>query len=358
MANVTYIFGDILTGSILEEIPLFGVSMTRGFGMGDFRGAFQLDMTGKSNTDLINATEEGRCYVVAERGSTVIWGGFIRTRTYQSQSKTLQLYCQAWEHYPEYRFMRSPVFEYLNTEQTTIFINLWTQMIADPNSIHFTLPSPISTVVPKSVTVKDFEFKYYRSVMDSLANADDGFDWTIDVQHASGSYEKTLRIGYPTLGAVNPVHFDYPGSIVNYWSNGSMSGRGTHFYGVGAGEGSTVIQQEIIHSDLISGGFPRYDSYVSFKDITSQETLTGLATQAAIVRKPGVPIITLELKGDKEPEFGSYGLGDAARLYFNDPLHSEPVTRTLDTRILGWEYYPPQDTHTEMARLIFEGEDL
>ncbi len=357
MANITYIFGDILTGSILEEISLFGVSMTRGFGSGDFRGAFQLDQTGKSNSDLIAATEEGRCFVVCERGPSVIWGGFVRTRTYQSQSKTLQLYCQAWEHYPEYRFMRSATFENLNTEQRNIFINLWAEMMTDPNSIQFTLPSAMSDVVLKSLTAKDFEFKYYRSLMDSLANADDGFDWTIDVQKVAGAYPRSLRIGYPTLGATNPIDFDYPGSVVNYWNNGTMSGHGTHFYGVGSGEGSTVLQQEVIHSDLISSGFPRFDAYVSFKDITSQEILTGLTTQAAIIRKPGVPIITIELKGDKEPEFGSYGLGDAARIHFDDPLHSEPVTQTIDTRILGWEYYPPEDDHTEMARLIFQGEE-
>src|SRR5687768_16477887 len=106
MPKMSYIFGDILTGSVIEEIPLQGVSMTRGFGQGDFRGTFQLDMSGKSNRDLLEASREGRSFVVCEHDGQVIWDGFIWTNTYKGQSKTHQLYCKAWEHYPEHRFVR------------------------------------------------------------------------------------------------------------------------------------------------------------------------------------------------------------------------------------------------------------
>lgn len=357
MSNFSYVFGDVLTGQVIAEIPLYGVSMTRGFGMGEFRGSFQLDQTGMSNRDLINATQEGRCYLVCERENEAIWGGFVKTRTYQGQAKSYQLFALAWEHYPEYRFMRRDAIDYVNAEQLTIFIDLWSIMMSDdPNSIQFTLPTTAVTVT-KNLSAKGFEFVYYRELMDQLANADDGFDWTVDIARVENVYSKSLRIGYPTLGASNPVDFDYPGQIVNYWHNGSMADRGTHFYGVGAGEGSTMLTQEVIHSDLISSGFPRYDQYVSLKSISDPTILAGLTTQRAIVKKPGIPTLTVELKADQLPQFGSYGLGDAARVNFTgDPRHPDPVDQIFNTRILGWEYYPPQDTHTEMARIVFEGE--
>lgn len=357
MPMMTYVFGDMLTGTVIEEISLQGVSMTRGLGQGDFRGSFQLDQTGKNNRDLLAATQEGRCYVVAERDGQPIWGGFVWTRTYQSQAKIFQLYCRAFEHYPEYRFVQ-PDFENLSTEQRNIFLNLWISMMSDPNSLQVTLPAAFSTVVSKSLTVRDFEYKTYRDAMDSLANADDGFDWTIDVARVLGAYTKTLRVGYPTIGATEHAIFDYPGTILNYWQNGSMAGRGTHVFGLGAGEGSTMLVQPVTHLDLVSNGFPRYDAAVSFKDINDPTLLTGLTIQAATIRKAGVPTITAEIKGNVEPEFGSYGLGDAVKVFFRDPRHPDPVDRLFDSRILGWEYYPSSDDHVEFVRMVFEGVDL
>lgn len=357
MSNVTYVFGDMLTGKVLQEIPLQGVSMTRGFGQGDFRGTFHLDISGKSNRDLLAATEEGRSFVICERDATPIWGGFVWTRTYQSQAKSYQLYCKAFEHYPEFRDVRT-TFTNTNVEQRNIFRNLWTAMMADPNSLQVTLPSAFPDAVLKTLTVNNFEFKTYRQGMDSIANGDNGFDWTIDVARVGGAYTKTLRIGYPTLGATLPTTFYYPGEILNYWQNGSMSGRGTNVFGLGAGEGSTMLTQEVIHSDLLAGGFPRYDVNVSLKDINSGAILTTLTTQAAIIRKAGKATITAELKGDLEPEFGSYGLGDSVKIYFKDPAHVDPASQVFSSRVLGWEYYPPSNEHVEYARLIFEGEDI
>lgn len=358
MADITYVFGDMLTGKVLQEIPLQGVSMTRSLGQGDFRGTFSLDMSGITNRELIYATEEGKSYLIVERDSQPIWGGYIWTRTYQSQSKTYELYCKAFEHYPESRFVRSD-FENLNTEQRNIFRNLWIAMMADPNSPQFTLPSSFSTVISKSLSVKSFEFKTYRSVMDTIANGDNGFDWTIDISRDSGGvYIKTLRLGYPTLGATNPLVLYYSGEILNYWQNGSMAGRGTNIFTIGAGEGSTMLTQEVIHSDLITSKFPRFDIAVTMKGVNDTTLLSNLAIQNAIVRKAGKPTITVEVKGDLEPQFGSYGLGDAVKIYFSDPLHPDPVNSILESRILGWEYYPASNDHVEFARIIFEGEDI
>lgn len=355
MPDISYIFGDAKSGQIIEEIRLQGVSMTRGFGQGELRGSFQLDQTGKNNEDLIAATEEGRSYVICTRDTQPIWGGFVWTRTYQSQAKVYELYCKAFEHYPEFRLVLSD-FSNIDTEQRNIFLNLWTAMMADSNSIQVTLPSSFSSVVPKTLEVKAVEYKRYRQAMDSIANGDDGFDWTIDIAQVSGTFTKTLRIGYPTLGSTETLVLYYDGEITNYWNNGSMSGRATHIYGVGAGEGSTGLVQEVIHTDLLASNFPRYDIALSYKDITDSDLLTSLTVQAARFRKAGVPIYTIEVKGDLEPQFGSYGLGDKVQIRFiNDPSHTL-ANSVFDSRIIGWEYYPPSDDHVEYARLVFEGD--
>lgn len=357
VSRMTYVFGDMLTGAIIEEIPLESVSMTRGFGLGELRATFHLDQSGKNNRDLLEATQEGRSYVICEKDTQPIWGGFVWTQTYQSQAKSVQLYCKAFEEYPQFRLIRED-FENLSTEQRNIFCNLWTAMMTDSNSLQVTLPSSFSTVVTKSLTVKDFEFKTYRSQMDAIANGFDGFDWTIDVTRVGGAYVKTLRVGYPTLGSVEPIYFEYPGNILNYWKNGTMGDRGTHIFGIGAGEGSTMLVQPVTHTDLITSGFPRYDLDVSMKSINDSTLLTSLTTQIAAMRKPGIPIITAQLKGNLEPEFGSYGLGDAARLVIVDAAHPDPVNQSFDSRILGWEYHPSQSDGTEEVKIVFDAEDM
>lgn len=355
MAKVTYVFGDILTGTILEEISMYGVSMSRGIGMGDLRSAFQLDQTGKSNSDLIAATEPGRSYLVVERDGQPVWDGMVWTRTYQSQAKVLQLYCRAWEHYPERRLIRS---DFLNedVDQRNIFRNLWLDLLDTDNTPQVEVPSAFSDVVLKTLDIKSFEFKTYREAIDTLSNADDGFDWTIDTARVGGAYVRSLRVGYPTLGAVLPTYFDYPGNILNYWQNDTLSERGTNIFGLGAGEGSTMLVQEVIHSDLLTAGFPRFDVEVSLKSVNSAELLTSLTLQQAVVRKPTSPVITAEIRADREPPFGGYGLGDAAELRFDDPRHPDGTTFT--SRILGWEYYPPSSERNEEVRLVFEGEDI
>lgn len=354
MPVISYIFGDVLSGQIIEEISLQGVSMTRGFGQGELRGSFQLDQTGKDNSVLMDASEEGRSYVICTRDAQPIWGGFVWSRTYQSQAKVYELYCKAFEHYPEFRIVRS---DFLSTglDQRNVFIDLWQAMMADPNSLQVTMPSDFSTVITKDLDIKAVEYKKYRQAMDSIANGDDGFDWTIDIGQVGGVFTKTLRIGYPTLGSTETLVLYYNGEITNYWNNGTMGGRATHIYGVGAGEGSAGLVQEVIHTDLLATNFPRYDVALSYKDITDSTLLSSLTAQAARQRKAGVPIYTVEVKGDLEPEFGSYGLGDKVQIHFDDPSHFG-ANNTYESRILGWEYYPPSDDHVEYARLVFEGD--
>lgn len=357
MADIVYVFGDILTGAIIQEISLQGVSMTRNFGGGDFRGTFNYDQTGKSNEDLDAATKVGRCYVICLRESTPIWGGIVWTNTYQSQSKTAQLYCKSFEHYPERRNLLED-FVRVDIEQRNIFLDLWELMQGDPNSIQVSLPASFTpSVVLKSIEALGDERKNFRQLMDTIADGEDGFDWTIDITESGGQFNKVLRIGYPTLGALpghGTVTFDYPGSITNYWLNETMGSSATHILGIGAGEGSLMLKSQVTHTDLLDGGFPRYDLIRSHKDISLQANLDQITSAEARVYKAPMGIYTVETKADISPMFGEYGLGDVVLLSINDPKHPNGVE--FQTRLFGWEYYPPSDDSVEMVRLTVEEE--
>lgn len=356
MTSMTYVFGDLLAGTIIAEIPLYGVSILEKFGGGELRGTFQLDQTNRHNEVLVAATIPGRCFVVAERDAIPIFAGYVQTRTYQSQAKSTQLFCRGFAAYPERRFIRSDI-NYINVDQMTIFRDLWNLMQTDPDSVRVDIFSAFTTGVNLDLKVLASEFKSYGQIFEQLADGDTGFDWRIDTTRAGGTYVHSLRAGYPVLGSTDAsrIVFEYPGNILNYWKNETLSEAGTYVYTIGAGEGSSMLTATVAHFDLLNNGFPRYDVEISRKDVTSQTVLNALGRQEGAKHKVPLPSFTVEVKADKDPTFGTYTLGDACRLVINDPMH--PNIFQKDTRLVGWDYRPPSSDSTEEARLMFEGDE-
>lgn len=366
VAEVNYIFGDVLTGEIIAELNLQGVSFAETLSGGEFRGSFHLDRTGYTNDLLLAATIPGRCYVVCERNGVVVGDYILRARTYQSQAKSVQLYGSSWKDYPDYRFIRSD-FTATDVEQRALFVSLYSLMQEDPNSAKVALPTPpFGDSVNKSVTVLASEFKTFRQVIDTIADTEDGFDWLIRTHRQGNSYVRTMDVGYPYIGQlagpglVTLEYIDSPGSsggnILNYWANDTMGESGTHFYGIGAGEGDSMLTQEVILADALSAGMPRYDTDYTRKDIADIDLLTKLTYQQALIRRAPIAVLTIELKGDADPPFGSYPIGDACRIVIKDPRFPQTFDRI--ERILGWTYYPPEGDNAELARLTLEGEDF
>src|SRR5262245_2141469 len=259
MAKIKYVFGELKTGQVIVEIPLISVSMTKELNTdGELRATIHLDQTGYSNEDIKSATIPGRSYVVVERDNSPVWAGIVWTSTYQSQSKSLQLYCKSFEAYLDCRFIRQDLL-YNNIDQGTIFLSLWNNLQSLSHSnLLVNVPSSFITSVTKTLDVKASDFKSYMDAVNALANGEDGFDWTIDVSKTGGVYVRTLRVGYPTLGSAisaDSITFDYPGNILNYWSTDSISDSATNVFTIGAGEGTSMLVQEREQIDLLNSGW-------------------------------------------------------------------------------------------------------
>jgi len=357
MASYRYIFGSLRTDRVIAEIPLQGTYMDNELNVGGrLDGSFHLDMTGYDNQTLMDATIPGRCFVVCERDGVPVWCGYVWSRTYQSQAKSVQLYAQTFEYYPSHEFIRVPMD--ITDEQLTVFTFLWNDLQSDPTrNLSILIPSVVPpTITLKTVTVDPSDFKYYSELMSSLSDAADGFDWTIDISKSGGQYFKTLRYGYPTLGSPDPARlvFEYPGCILNYYCTESMVDSGTNVFMLGAGEGSTMIFSEVVHQDLLDSGSPRWDVAAARKDIGDQDNLNSFAQQEAAIRRP--PMITLKpsMKGDKVPEFGSFGLGDACTVAIQDARFPEGIN--FATRITKWTLQPSSAENTEEYSVFFEGD--
>ena len=358
VADVRYLFGDLRTNEIIAEIPCQGVTVSDSLEGGEFRASFGLDLTGIRNDDTVSATLPGKSFAVVERNGVPIWGGIVWSRTYQSQAKISQVYCKTMDQYSSKRFIDTD-YTFTNVEQRNVFRALFAQMQADPYSPQVVLPSTFPTVAPITGSISGAELRSYRDVFDQISTADGGFEWRINIGRSSNQYTWTLQIGYPVIGMPwlpSSTVFEYPGSVLNYWRNDTIGGAGTNIYGVGSGEGQDMVQVEVIHQDLLDGGFPRYDQQVTFKSIDNEAALEAVTQVQASIRKAPMPVYTVELKADRDPKFGEWVIGDYATLSFKDPMHPG-AGLNHPARILKWDYTPPSSDGTEEVRVTFEGED-
>lgn len=359
MTDYRYIFGSLRTEQIIAEIPLFGTYMDLELNVGGkFDGSFQLDMTGYDNQTLLDATIPGRCYVICERNGFAVWAGFVWSRTYQSQAKSIQIFAQSFEYYPVHQLMRSS-FQRTGVEQLQIFQDLWTDMQAVPGrNLNINVPSTVpGAIVPKTVSVVPTDFHYYNEIMSGIADADDGLDWTIDITKSGDQYIKTLRMGYPELGSTDPtlLTFEYPGNVLNYYATESMASAGTNVFTLGAGEGTSMIYTEVVNQDLLDTGWPRWDITSSRKDIDNQSVVNSFGKQEAEIRKPPMLVLKPTLKANLIPEFGSFGLGDACNLVIRDARF--PAGITFRTRISKWTLQPQSSSNTDEFTLVFDGDE-
>jgi len=357
MTEVRYVFGNLLTGEVLEEIPMQGVTLSDSFDGGEFQGSFSLDMSGRTNDDLTSATVPGIRYLVVERNDTPIWSGIVWSRTYQSQAKSMQVFAKTMDQYPSRRLYESAT-TWTNVEQRNIFLDLWASMLSDPYSPDIILPGAFPTTEAKTLTVAPSDMKFYRTLMDELAVADDGFEWHIDTSRSGNGYDWRLNVGGPTVGMPandTSVVFEYPGAILNYWRNDTIASGGTNIFGIGSGEGESMPVVEVVQTNLLQNGWVRWDYAVTFKGVEDIATIEGLTRQQAGLRKPPMPIYTVQMNGTLDPAFGDFGLGDACELVIKDPLHSIGIT--FPTRIMKWDYTPPSADAVEEVKLEFEGDD-
>jgi hypothetical protein len=339
------------------ELPLSSVTMSSEINAGgELRATFYLDSTGYDNATVKLATEPGFCYLVAEKAGSVIWGGIIWARTYQSDGKNLELYCKSYEKYPSYRLMSD--FS-MTGDQLDIFIALWNTLQGEAGSnLNMVVPAsfPKQQTVTQTVHVLETDYQDYGTLMDQLANGDIGFDWIIDWARLGNSYLVTLRAEQPNLGAAlsdDSLTFDYPGNIINYWETDSVSDSGTDVYTLGAGQGDSALISITHRQDLIDSGYLRIDLIAQSKNTTDQKTLNQLAKQQAALSATPINNLVVVQKADRDPIFGSWGIGDYCNLSFLDAWHT--VTLNTVKRIIRWDYNPPEQGSDEEVQFTFEG---
>lgn len=388
-----YLFGNWQTARVDAEISLYGVYIVGKLNdIGYMQGSFQLDQEDKTNKDnqlLTDVTEPYRNFIVVLRDEVPIWGGYITSRTYQSQSKSIQLYAKAYEGYFDDRIIPKSELDntatiYEDFDQGTAFYFGTASFRFDrthagplfplsfnPEDSNVPFGEEVIEGIPYSGPItgvlKDWivyrtDYKTYRQMVDELANSDDGFDWRIVprlevgqsvIQSGSGlppqdpvpgplpgpTYDpapaievhKYVLFGYPSLSTGDDgsaTVFEYPGNILNYWRTDNLAGAGTNILGIGSGQGVDMFVSENIDLSLVDirGGYFPKDVVVPMKQISDQVILDARTAQEAVKRRPPKVTYKVDVRPDSSPEFGTWDLGSAATLIIQDAMHPNGVS--------------------------------
>jgi hypothetical protein len=295
--------------------------------------------------------------VYVDRDGVLVWGGVIWNRSYQSANQTLTLNAREFESYFERRRITSDQI-FANVDQLTIAQNLISLAQSAPYGNIGVAVGVETSGVLLSRNYYNYEKKTYYSALQDLSRAENGFDFNVDVAYnGSGDPTKTLVLGYPRIGEVysstNPsaLLFEFPaGNVVeyDYPEDGSIAANTLYALGAGSNEGKLSATYQ--DTSLLSVGWPLLEEQANYSDVTDATYLAQLAQgQTQAVNYPPT-VIKIVVPAYVNPVYGSYSIGDDARLRITDERFPETGTGTavqagLDQvyRIVGIEVQPGEN---------------
>jgi len=352
MANYRYLFADLLTNQILAELPLTSVRFSQQINSpGNFSATLQLAGLQVNELNVANATIPARTAIYVDRDGTLVWGGILWNREYSSKNQTLTLNANEFESYWSRRRITTDTV-FTNTDQLTAVQTIVTNANAATNgNIGITVGAETSGVLINR-TFYGYEYKTVLAAIQDLSKSATGFDFNIQVYYDSnGNPAKLLRLGYPRYGkkysatsASVPV-FELPGNITEYtWpEDGSIAAN--YLYTLGAGSNPGRLIATAYDGTKTASGWPLLEEQANYTDVADPTLLSNLATaQVSIVSYPPTTI-KITMPPSLDPIFGSYEVGDDARIRILDdrfPNQLDTVYRIVAFSVQAGESNQPE----------------
>ena len=348
-----YLFVDLLTNTIIGELPLTGVAFTQQLNQaGTFQGHLLLSgiNTDKFNVDL--STIPAHCGLYVDRDGILVWGGVIWGRQYNSTEQTLTFQAREWISYFERRRITQTT-EFSGVDQLVVAKTLIEDAQAKPyGDIGVTYNSEGQTT---SGVLIDRVYYYYElknvfQAIQDLSRQSDGFDFHIDIAYDPITLLpiKSFNTYYPRSGLVYTVGdpavpvFNFPaGNIVEYEYPEDGSTAANTIYAVGAGSNEGKIISSAQHPTIFTEGWALLEDQVTYSDVTDQTVLDNLAMGA--VNAFVLPPITMKVivPAYVDPVFGTYEVGDDARIMITDSRFPNGLDAIY--RIVGASVEPGED---------------
>ena len=352
MANYRYLFADLLTNSILAELPITNVNFTQQLNTaGTFTGELLLSGVNATNLNVANATIPARTAIYVDRDGSLVWGGVLWQREYSSKDQTLRFTAREFESYFERRRITSDVV-FTNTDQLTAVQSVFNTAQAKTNGNIGVLVGTETSGVLINRTVYGYEYKTVFSFIQDLSKSSSGFDFNIYIYYDSnGNPAKSLRLGYPRYGkaysatSLTAPVFELPNNIIeyNYPEDGLIAAN--YLYALGAGNNPNRLTATAFDGTKIAAGWPLLEEQANYSDVSDSTLLGNLASgQIAVVSYPPTTI-KLTISPNNDPIFGSYEVGDDARFRILDdrfPTQLDVIYRIIAYNVTVGENNSPE----------------
>jgi len=291
-----------------------------------------------------------------ERNGSVVWGGFIMGRSYDSSSQTITLTGTTFETYASMRPQRVPI-NFTNTDILTVARNIWARQDLNDHEPDWVYDSNLSG---NKITLVSQWWQEISQYMDNLVALTPGIEYYIDTYYDPTSpnlpvVKKKFFVASPALPAddvaltvsLNPTG----GNILNY----TVAEDGTQFmtkmYALGSGTDSAQIFGQYFANDLLDLGYMDVAQTVSYTDNTSATSLTAIAKQAVLKATSKQLSFTVTVKPDESFNLPSIKLGRLVTIQIQDPYFPAGYTNKL--RLISYTV-TPGDNGEESIQAVLE----
>lgn len=360
-----YLFVDLLSNTIIAELPLTGVAFTQQLNQaGTFQAHILLSgiSADKYNVDL--ATIPGHCGLYVDRDGVLVWGGVIWGRSYNSTEQKLHIMAQEWISYFAHRVVNQTV-DFNQIDQLVIAKTLIQDAQSQPYGnigVGYNSAGQTTSGVLVDRVYYNYELKNIFDAIQDLSRQEDGFDFDIEIEYdnITGLPAKYFNTYYPRIGTPysygdpNIPVFSFPaGNMVEYEypEDGSLVANTLYALGAGSNEGKLISAAQ--DSVRFAEGWALLDRAVNYSDITDQTVLDNLAVaQVKAVSYPPV-VLKVVVPAYVDPVFGTYQVGDDCRIIITDSRF--PNTLDQIYRIVGLSVQPGEDGPERVTLTLAQG---
>lgn len=361
-----FVVEDPTSGIIItHDLPLVGTKVTDALNR---PGA----LTGRLPLDDDHATLEvllpGARAIYAMRDDVIVWGGPLWEANVPAGDNHVDITCEGWLGYWDHRTIWR-TRTYTLAEQFDIFAELVADaqddtnaaVAGDPGEGQVDLGITVGWDAPSGVLrdrvdqYADHQAKNLGDALRELAGVEDGFDMAMRYTLTGSGIDKEIRLHYPMLGrdlrddASHRFEFEYDASATsktNVISRGvGMSADDMAWRVRGWGEGTADTRVRHQHVDATAGlGYLPLDAAPSWSTVSRTDTLGEHTREYGRRYNHPTRIPSITVDSTKDPQWGSYQLGDIVPLDIRD--RSPLASYQGPARIIGWAIDPRSDRPT------------
>jgi len=353
----TYFVTDLRNNSILAELPLQNVNYENKLsGVGDASADIKINAE-TSELSVRSTVAPGKTGLYIMRDGQPVWGGIVWKRQYSPSGRTVNITAKTFESYFDHRFQDMTMY-WANTDQLDI-----ARWLVTENGSAAALDIDVSTATSTRFRERAmfwYEYKTTANELFDLANLIDGFDTNVVLfKKDDGSIGRRLEFWYPYAGISKQdttIMFDYPGSIKDFTLTEDAESGGNMVYAIGAGEGTELITTLSTDTDELAQGWPKLQTSRSYTSVVRPSTLQGHSDADLAQLSIPVTVLELDVHPNRDPVFGSYGLGDWARIHLEDDYLNPAVD--MYARITGIKVGVDTATGIESISVTLGGQEM